>query len=143
MDIEVIIMFEGIPDNVLDYPLVQYIPLRLYDLKEGKHNFLNTNLYLSIYKPDEENKLNQKLTGINFDYTNYNIDENQLAILIFNGYVNIIKYRAHEVFMIGNQKNKNVRLFKVTTRYFYKDRLIFSLYNDEDGNRIKRKPVRL
>jgi len=143
MDIEVIIMFEGIPDNVLDYPLVQYIPLRLYDIKRGTHNFLNTNIYLSIYKSNEENKLNKKLKGINFDYTNYDIDENQLAILIFNGYVNIIKYRAYEVFMVGNKENKNVQLFKVTTRYFYKDKLIFSLYNDKDGNRIKRKPIRL
>ncbi len=45
--------------------------------------------------------------------------------------------------MIGSPKEQHIHLFKVTTRYFYKNRLIFTLYDNQTGNRLKRERFNL
>ena len=136
-------MVQDIPDNILDYPLVQYIPLRLYNQLKGEHNFSSSYLYITIYNSKEEDKLNRKISNYELPQDNYKIEKDYLAVLIFNGNVNLIKYRGYEVFMIGSPKKQHIHLFKVTTRYFYKNRLIFTLYDNQTGNRLKRERFNL
>lgn len=126
----------GYSDKIFKYPAVQYIPLNLYDMQKGNYSYSRKNVNFNIFSPPENWELNIQLNKIAPENNNYIIKKQQLAILILNGIVDIIKYRAHEVLMVGNIKPGKYQLFKITDRYFYKRKLLFSFYNGKNGERI-------
>ncbi|MCF8002381.1 MAG: hypothetical protein K9K76_11070 [Halanaerobiales bacterium] len=129
----------GYPDKIFKYPAVQYIPLQLYKIINGNYPYPGKKPRFNIYTPENNNELNLQLNKINSDIRNYNIAQQQLAILVLNGIIDIIKYRAYEVFMVGSIDPGNYYLFKITNEYFYKDGLIFTFYNGEDGKKIDQE----
>ena len=127
------------PDKIFKYPPVQYIPLMKKDEITGDYPYFNTSSRFSIFTPDQEKSLEEKIRSLSYENINYNINENQLALLIFNGDIEYIKYRAYEVFMVGIRNPGKFQVFKIPAEYFYKDRLIFSFYDVNTGERIYRK----
>jgi hypothetical protein len=126
----------GYSKKIFKYPAVQYIPLEMQS-SMNKQFSPQGKLDLKIYNSSNENLLNNKIKRINFK-TKYKISQNQLAILIINGYVDIVKYRGYEVYIVGYVKPGTVNLFKVTTEYFYKDRILFAFYDGTDEERIEQ-----
>ncbi|MGM0409695.1 MAG: hypothetical protein ACQEQF_02940 [Bacillota bacterium] len=123
--------------DIFKYPAVQYIPLQIIDLTEGKSSpDLSTRFY--IFKKEENSKLNFRLKNLSIK-KEYVIKNNELAILIINARVYYIKYRGYEVIMVGERKKARSIVFKITKKYFYKDRLFFSLYDYQDAEKIDGK----
>jgi len=124
--------------DIFRYPAVQYIPLRLYDEHVLPHVLSRKRSQIYLFRKDEENKLLNLLKHSQAK-ENYSIERNQLAIVVRNGKVDFIKYRSHQVFMIGGFLEGKLNLFKVTKNYFYKNKLIFTFYNSSDEQLLARE----
>lgn len=124
-------------DKIFKYPAVQYIPLKLKDIVKGNYDYFN-KISFKLYTTSQRTLLNNRLKN-NQKEINYKINENQLAIFVINGIIDIIMYRSQEVFIICNIKNDSFFLCKITTDYFYKKNLLFTLYNGEDGQKLDRE----
>ncbi len=131
-------MLDEYNDEIFKYPAVQYIPLSKYNEKSGTISGLFNKTQFTIYDYNEENELNNKITRLGLT-KNYNMKNNQLAVLVLNGEVDIIRYRGYEVTMVGYKRPGHFQLFKVTTEYFYKDWLSFIFYNNENAQRLDRE----
>ena len=130
-------MATDFPEKIFKYPLVQYIPLDLYESRKGNYPYARFKPDINLYTPQESEVLHKKIKQLNIN-NEYSITENQLAFLIINGYIDFIKYRGYEVFMVGQKKEGKFHLFKITDKYFYKDMLVFSFYDGNTGERIDR-----
>lgn len=124
----------GYSKKIFKFPAVQYIPLKKYDSIRGDSPYQN-DLNFRIFDSSQEDKLNKKLPLFGIK-ENYSIAENELAVLVINGYVDIVKYRGYEVFIVGYQKPGAAHLFKIVTDYYYKDRILYSFYDGESEERI-------
>ncbi len=126
--------------EIFKYPSVQYIPLQIKELKEGKASKkLSTRFY--IYLAEDNEILNNRLKKFEID-TPYKINEGEVAILLINGRVNLVKYRGYEVLMVGERKNTLTSIFKLTTKYFYKNKIIFSLYDYVTAEKLDREFIK-
>lgn len=126
--------------DIFKYPTVQYIPLQLIDLREGESSSkLSSHFY--IFKKEENSNLNFRLKNLSIK-NEYVIKNDELAILVINAEVYFIKYRGYEVIMVGERKNAKSFVFKITKKYFYKDRLFFSLYDYQSAEKIDREYLR-
>jgi len=125
----------GYSRDIFKYPAVQYIPLDRYNeiIKNTDRNRGTTRAY--VYNYMENNDLKKKLSYLQYN-DNYNIQKGELAVLILNGKVNLVQYRGYEVIMVGKKLPGTHQLFTVTTKYFYKDKVIFILYDGETSERI-------
>ncbi|SRR6056297_3547409 len=123
-------MHSGNYDKIFKYPAVHYIPLRIYDENIIKNIYTKKNLHLYIYTSSMIKDLRKQ---INFPYI---ILDNELGILIINAKINFIKYRGYEIFLVGFKTPGYSQLFKITQKYFYKDHLIFSFYEESTGQRL-------
>ena len=135
-------MVFGYPD-IFKYPSVQYIPLKMYGVKTGSSPFSYSKARFNIYRPEDQNQLNDRLKILKPEIIPYNIRTSNFALLLFNAKVDIIKYRAHEVILVGDLKEKYFTLFQITTKYFYKNRLIFIFYEGKSGERISWRRLNL
>ncbi|MFW6006938.1 MAG: hypothetical protein ACOC4G_05390 [Bacillota bacterium] len=127
------------PDNIFKYPPVQYIPLSMKNKIKQKYSYSFSRTGFSLYRPGAQDSLNDRLNFLINHSENYSINNDELGILIQEGTVDYIKYRAHEIFMVGNNNPQTLQVFKITTKYFYKNNLIFSFYNKNSGDRIDRE----
>ena len=125
----------GYSDDIFRYPLVQYIPLRLNNPLEFEHSAKNRQTRFFIYKYNEQSLLQKKIQEYNIN-ENYVIPEKNLAFLVINGIIDIIKYRSHEVIMVGKIFPGKLHLFNITSQYFYKNRLVFNFYQGKTAKII-------
>ena len=125
----------GYSKKIFKYPTVQYIPLDRYKEKIGLYPTGLTNPRVYIYQAGEEKELQKKLNFLR-EKGNYPIKDGQLAILVLNGKINLIMYRAYEVTMVGSPNPGHFQVFNITTEYFYKDRLIFTFYDGKTDQRL-------
>lgn len=125
----------GYSRKIFKYPAVQYIPLDRYNekVRNTDRTFGTTRAYVYNYKENDD--LKKRLNYLQLD-ENYNIKKGELAVLILNGKVNLVQYRGYEVIMVGKEAPGTYHLFTVTTKYFYKDKVIFILYNGDTSERI-------
>lgn len=125
----------GYSRKIFKYPAVQYIPLNRYNeiIKNTDRARGKPRIYVYNYK--ESASLNDKLVFLEYQ-NNYSIDQGELAILIVNAKVNILQYRGYEVITIGKKSSGTYQLFTTTTEYFYKDKVIFILYNGKTSERL-------
>lgn len=125
----------GYSREIFKYPAVQYIPLDRYNekVRDTNSDLGNTRAY--VYNYMENDELNKKLNYLRFN-EDYNINKGELAVIIMNGKVNLVQYRGYEVIMVGKKVPGTYHLFTVTTEYFYKDKVIFVLYDGETSERI-------
>ena len=128
------------PDNIFRYPLVQYIPLRQQKDHIFDHNFTTDKIHLFIYQ--DQTQLEQRLNSFNKNLK-FEIDSNEMAVLTINKIVEMVKYRGYEVLLVGKNKHGKIHLFKITKDYFYKNRLIFNLYNRENGIISARRSLQI
>lgn len=126
----------GYSKEIFKYPPVQYIPLTLYNIRSGKYPLPKDRPRFYIF--ENQDKLNRKLSALSI-IDNYEIKENNLSILIVNGIINLIQYRGYEIIMVGEKNPGNYQLFQITKEYFYKDKLIFLLYDGDTADRIDWK----
>ena len=125
----------GYSKKIFKYPTVQYIPLDRYTEKIGRYPTGLTSTRFYVYQAGEEESLQKKLNFLR-EQGNYHIKDDQLAILVLNGKVNLIMYRAYEVTMVGSPNPGHFQVFTITTEYFYKDRLIFIFYDGQSNQKI-------
>ncbi len=125
----------GYSRDIFKYPAVQYIPLNRYNEKIRSTNRTTGKTRAYVYNYMENEDLKKKLRYLQFN-GDYNINKGELAVLILNGKVNLVQYRGYEVIMVGKEIPGTYHLFTVTTEYFYKDKVIFLLYNGETSERI-------
>lgn len=125
----------GYSRKIFKYPAVQYIPLDRYNekIEETERSLGSTRAYVFNYMENE--RLNRKLNFLQYK-EKYTIDKGELAVLVKNGKVNLVQYRGYEVIMVGKELPGTYNLFTVTTKYFYKDQVIFILYNGETSERL-------
>src|SRR5690606_19884770 len=93
-----------------------------------------------IYNYQEEEELRRRLSNLGYN-ENYTINRGQLVVLVRNARVNLVQYRGFEVIMVGEQRPGTYQVFKITTAYFYKDKVIFSLYDGESSRRLDLYPL--
>ena len=123
-------------DMIFKYPTVQYIPLQIIDLKEIKYDLdLSTRFYIYLYEENDE--LNERLKRYEIK-SPYNIKEGEFAIFLINGMVELVKYRAYEVLMVGKREKGMISLFKLKDKYFYKDKIFITLYDGQTAEKIDR-----
>lgn len=125
----------GYSKDIFKYPPVQYIPLDPFNEIRGKYPGQLENTRIFVFDHLEKESLHSKLRALQINI-NYNIIEGELVLLVLNGKVNLIQYRGYEVIMVGKRKPGFYQIFKITDQYFYKDRLIFILYNGEDSQKL-------
>lgn len=125
----------GYSREIFKYPAVQYIPLDRYNEKIRSSSRVTGKTRAYVYNYLENEALNKKLSYLQYD-VNYNISKGELAVLVLNGKVNLVQYRGYEVIMVGKEIPGTYHLFTVTTNYFYKDKVIFILYNGETSERV-------
>jgi hypothetical protein len=130
----------GYSRKIFKYPAVQYIPLERYDEVSGNYTKSSDLARINIYTYQEQEELERRLGYLGYN-DNYNIKQGQLGILIRNARVNLIQYRGFEVIMVGNPAPGTYQVFKINTAYFYKDKLIFTLYDGETGTRLDLYPL--
>ncbi len=123
-------------DKIFKYPAVQYIPLRLYKSRKGNNSFNLSTPRIEI-KDDYTNHKTYNLFFLRLSFKNNR--EGFLKIRIYNGEIDFIKYRGHEVFMVGKPATGKYHFFQVTKKYFYKRRLIFTFYNKDTGEKLDRE----
>jgi|SRR5690554_1857987 len=133
--LEVTKMPFGYSREIFKYPAVQYIPLDLYNESFFPLNIASNNIKLYLYTETENEELRRRLRSLEID-ENHNIATENIGILLLNGKIELIKYRSREVTMVGRPKPGKYHLFSITSKYFYKDRLIFTLYDGVSNERL-------
>ncbi|ACL70887.1 hypothetical protein [Halothermothrix orenii] len=128
----------GYPKEIFKYPPIQYIPLNLNRLEQGNSPFNSESINFELYTYREKQQLLNKLRLLNID-KDYDFNQEEIAILVFNTRVDLIKYRGYEVIMVGEIIKNYFQLFTITTRYFYKDRILFNLYNGDTAEVLDRE----
>lgn len=123
--------------QILEHPLVQYIPLTKdpivtredYPLVSGRqHNILVFN---------EPNDLRHTLARFELDpEILQTIDwRRELPILSTNLELTGLMYRTNKVVAIGRSRPRYLGLFTVNRGYFYRDKIFFTVH-DETGRRM-------
>ena len=130
------------PRNIFRYPRVQYIPLRIKKPLQLKTGFQTNLKNITLYKSSETDKLLSNIQRFD-SRLNYSIKKSELAILITNSSLNLIKYRKFEVFLVGKEKQGIIFLCKITQKYFYENRLLFNLYNQKTAQVMARNKIDL
>jgi len=125
----------GYSRKIFKFPAVQYIPLDRYNEKIGQTDIRPGAARVYVFSYKEKNELNKRINFLN-PAENYSIEQGQLAVFIKNAKVNLVQYRGYEVTMVGREIQGTYQLFTVSTQYFYKDRIIFILYNGETIERL-------
>ncbi len=122
--------------KVYPHPLVEYIPLNLYPLMEGKEKlpFKGTRIVVT----EEWKKVKPMLPGQIDELKDTNQKRERLYLLLFNASLIEIKYRGFIVYLLGTKREKNWQLGMVTKKYFYKSKLSFLLLSPE-GERLARE----
>ncbi|MCK8817043.1 hypothetical protein MWH28_06610 [Natroniella sulfidigena] len=114
------------PDNILPYPLVQYIPLRVRTRDFTTNWANNYNQRLFIF--DNQKQAQERLAMYNISYPdNLNLS-NRLLLLFLNGQVKEIFYRAYNAQTIVEVIEGSYHLFTIPKQYFYRDTIIFNLF---------------
>lgn len=127
----------GYNDEIFKYPAVQYIPLQIINLKQGNcSQKLSTRFY--IYLANDNIELNDRIKRFGIE-SPYIIEEGKLAVFVINGVVELVKYRGYEVIMVGRKEKMICSLFKLSTEYFYKNRIFFSFYDGITAEKIDRE----
>lgn len=122
----------GYPDEILPYPAVEYIPINLYDAELiTNHQLPNKDSTVRIHIFSNLTEAKEITAAYQLPKLTDNLADNELLIIILRGQVDEIKYRNYKVTMIGSKNNKLTHIFKIKTDYFYKEKLIFLLYNPE------------
>lgn len=135
----------GYSRKIFKFPAVQYIPLDRYNEKIEQTNRISGNTRLYIYNYMEKDEFQDRLSFFNLNQK-YIINKGELAVFINNAKVNLVQYRGYEITMVGREEPGTYQLFTVTTQYFYKDKIIFTLYDGKSSERLDiarvEEPVR-
>ena len=116
----------GYPKEIFPYPAVQYIPINYYNLEI---NPTQAALPPQIYVFSKLSRANQIASRYNMSLaSSKELQSNELLLMTIGAQVEDIKYRAYRVIMLTSQPKNLIHTFKITTDYFYKDRLVFILY---------------
>ncbi|ADL11628.1 hypothetical protein [Acetohalobium arabaticum] len=120
------------PDEIFPYPAVEYIPIDLYDAELIKnHELLNKDSAVKIHIFSNLTEAEEITAAYQLPKLTDNLAEDELLIIILRGQVDEIKYRNYKVTMIGSKDNRLIHIFKIKTNYFYKEKLLFLLYNPD------------
>ncbi len=126
----------GYSDKIFPYPAVQYIPLSQYSNQSFPVNFNTKNITIDLYHANQTEKLNEKIARYTGRNINFKINDDQLALLIYQAKVHMVMYRGHEVVMVAKKNPDHLQIFKIKKEYFYKEKLYFNLYDGQTSERL-------
>lgn len=123
-------------EKIFKYPPVQYIPMHINTLEEGFESPPGAGKYAQVRVwQDEESMLND-LAAQPFPLPTAPVNfKEDLVVLLAGGHIEDVKYRAHTVYMVGEQRPSFYHLFSLSKHRFYKQRLHFAFFIDT-GERL-------
>lgn len=139
MNRENLILFRINPiwQQVLTHPLVQYIPLQKDPIVTREDYPLVSGNQFNIRVFNRPEELRPTLNRFDLDTEILRtIDwKRELPIISINLELLELLYRTNKVVTIASPRTKYLALFTVNRRYFYRDKVFFSVY-DEQGRRM-------
>jgi hypothetical protein len=123
-------------EKIFKYPPVQYIPMSIYTLERDPNPVpgAGTNTQVRVWQ--DKKSMEAELSRQPFPLPTTPIDfKERIVVLVTGGQIDYVKYRSHTVFLVGRQVPGSYHLFYLTRRYFYKQRLHFSFFNNS-GDRL-------
>jgi len=123
--------------EVLTHPLVQYIPLKKDPIVTRENYPLVSGRQFNIRVFNRPEDLRPTLNRFELDTEILRtIDwDRELPIISTNIELLEMLYRTNKIVAIARPREKYLALFTVNRRYFYRDRVFFSVF-DEQGRRI-------
>ena len=123
--------------QVLTHPLVQYIPLNKDPIVTKEDYPLVTGSQFNIRVFNRAEDLRPTLNRFDLDTEILRtIDwKSELPIISTNIELTELLYRTNKIVTIARPREKYLALFTVNRRYFYRDKVFFSVY-DEQGRRM-------
>lgn len=140
-DSSMLYRINSIWQQVLDHPLVQYIPLTKDPIiTREDYPLAGSQTNVRIFNQPED--LRPTLNRFELDTEILRtIDwERELPILSTNMELTELMYRTNKVVALARRRSRYLGLFTVNRRYFYRDKVFFSVY-DEQGRRIGIPPT--
>jgi hypothetical protein len=128
--------------QVLEHPLVQYIPLNKDPIVTRENYPLLSGSQLNILVFNRPEDLRPTLNRFQLDTEILRtIDwERELPIISTNMELTKLLYRTNKVVVIARPRPKFLSLFTVNRRYFYRDKVFFTVY-DEQGRRLSTPTI--
>ena len=133
-------MFRAAPvwHQILDHPLVQYIPLNkdpIISKNEASHPVIGTQYNIRAFNLPED--LRPTLNKFELDTEILRIIDwkKEVPSLSTNIVVKEMLYRTNKVEVLAEERRKYLELFTVNRKYFYRDTIFFSVY-DQKGRRL-------
>ncbi|MGI6575398.1 MAG: hypothetical protein ACOX3A_06065 [bacterium] len=123
--------------DIYKHPPVQYIPLYLYNIEfdsNWRNNGQDRRPYVQVWQTEAEMRQGLSRLGVPFPPTAVDFSS-RTTVLVLNGQVQDVKYRAYTVYLVGKEIPGAYHLFSLTRRYYYKDRLHFIFFNHR-GDRL-------
>jgi len=124
--------------DFLKNPLVEYIPIRINNSREG---ILQNPLYNEpdIFVYQNLRDLSTNLSELRLPQTSFDLEDN-MAIIALNFKVEQVYYRFHTIKLIGQIENDHYHIFSITRKYFPKGVRIlhFTLFTQDGENRAWR-----
>jgi hypothetical protein len=129
---------------IFPFPAVQYIPLPLTLVHQGwiKQTAPGNQLPQLVL----EEKLGFWKDSLLHDYgiqVPENFASDAITFLTLNLEVEAVKYRGYFVTLTGKSKPGVYQLNLIPRRFFYKNNLIFELYEDATAKRLARQMMKL
>lgn len=112
-----------VKNKIFPHPAVEYIPLPFNQLEEGINNHGSLIQLRAEKYPEKLGKYTQKIENPS--------QEECLYLLLKNVRILLVKYRAYNIILLGEEKNHYFQLGTLPCKYFYKNPLSLILYNRE------------
>ena len=123
-------------EKIFKYPPVQYIPLEINTLEQGFESTPGAGKHTQVRVWQDEERMEDDLGQQPFPLPAAPVNfQEQLVVLVAGGHIDEVKYRAHTVYMVGEQVPGSYHLFSLSKHRFYKQRLHFAFFV-ESGERL-------
>ena len=124
---------------IYPFPAVQYIPLPITTVANGKLGKLNTKARAPLLLAESDLQKWRLQLGQEFGVEIPSVrPKNSFPLLGLNCLVEEVKYRGFFVTMVGKVLVNHYHFFYIPKTYFYKQKLFFELYDSATAKRIAR-----
>lgn len=123
-------------EKIFKYPPVQYIPLQINTLQKGFESTPGDGRYSQVRVWQDKKGMVADLAQQPFPLPTDPVDfTKELVVLVAGGHIADVKYRAHTVYMVGEQRANYYHIFSLRKHRFYKQNLHFAFFL-QSGQRL-------
>ncbi|HHX94265.1 MAG TPA: hypothetical protein GX691_00365 [Clostridia bacterium] len=119
--------------QVLDNPLVQYIPLSKDPIitRTDYPRVTGSQLNIRAFNTPEDLRPTLNRFGLDMEILRMVNWERELPIISINMESKELMYRTNKVVVLAESQPKYLELFSVNRGYFYRDKFFFSVFNEQ------------